>query len=135
MSVPTAARAGPARSYADLRAGRGPNDQCEQFNYADSDHQHCKCYRIVLEPMAPLYVHETPSLRVEGRPQQADHRLKLELNCQSEDAKSYRRSKRDGGKGEPHDPPPMSRAGYQHADRESGSRGVSSAAPTTWMWA
>jgi hypothetical protein len=24
------------------------------------------------------------------------------LNCQSEDLKSYRRSKRDGGKGEPH---------------------------------
>ena len=29
----------------------GSNDQCEQFNYADSDHQHCECYRIVIEPM------------------------------------------------------------------------------------
>jgi hypothetical protein len=32
-------------------------------------------------------------------PIQADNRLTLELNCQSEDVKSYRRSKRDGGKG------------------------------------
>src|SRR5262245_53485544 len=36
------------------------NDQCEQFNYADSDHQHCECYRIVIEPMPPLYVHGAP---------------------------------------------------------------------------
>jgi hypothetical protein len=30
------------------------NDQCEQFNHADSYHQHCECYRIVIEPMPPL---------------------------------------------------------------------------------
>ena len=44
----------------------GSNDQCEQFNYADSDHQRCKCYRIVLEPMLPFYVHGAPlfALRV-----------------------------------------------------------------------
>jgi hypothetical protein len=32
-------------------------------------------------------------------PIQADNRLTLELNCQSEDVKSDHRSKRDGGKG------------------------------------
>jgi hypothetical protein len=39
------------------------------------------------------------SLRVVGRPLRADDRLTLELNCQSEDVKSYRRSKRHGGEG------------------------------------
>jgi hypothetical protein len=36
------------------------NDQCEQFNHADSYHQHCECYRIVIEPMPPLHIHDTP---------------------------------------------------------------------------
>jgi hypothetical protein len=31
-----------------------------QFNNADSYHQHCECYRIVIEPMPPLqYIHDT----------------------------------------------------------------------------
>jgi hypothetical protein len=30
------------------------NDQCEQFNHADCYHQHCECYRIVIEPMPPF---------------------------------------------------------------------------------
>ena len=42
-------------------AAMGSNDQCEQFNYGDSDHEHCECYRIVIEPMPPLYVHDTPA--------------------------------------------------------------------------
>jgi hypothetical protein len=46
---------------AVLPRAMGSNDQCEQFNYGDSDHQHCKCYRIVIEPMLPLYVHDTPA--------------------------------------------------------------------------
>src|SRR5206468_4942994 len=33
--------------------------QCEQFNYADPDHQHGECYRIIVEPISPL-VHGTP---------------------------------------------------------------------------
>ena len=36
------------------------NDQCEQFNDAYSDHQHGKCYRVVIEPMRPLYIHRRP---------------------------------------------------------------------------
>src|SRR6266566_6330181 len=36
------------------------NDQCEQFNHADSYHQHCEGYRIVIEPMPPLYIHDAP---------------------------------------------------------------------------
>ena len=44
--------------------------------------------------MPPLYVHEAPPLRVEGRPKQTDHRL-------YQDIKFYRSSKRAGGKGEP----------------------------------
>jgi hypothetical protein len=46
---------------AYCRRAMGSNDQCKQFNYGDSDHQHCKCCRIVIEPMPPLYVHETPN--------------------------------------------------------------------------
>ena len=42
-------------------AAMGSNDQCEQFNYGDSDHEHRECYRIVIEPMPPLYVHDTPA--------------------------------------------------------------------------
>ena len=38
----------------------GSNAQNEQFNHADSDHQHRKCYGIVVEPI-PL-VHEMPPL-------------------------------------------------------------------------
>jgi hypothetical protein len=34
----------------------GSNDQCEQFNDAYSDHQHSKCYGVVIEPMRPLYI-------------------------------------------------------------------------------
>src|SRR5260221_8292841 len=37
----------------------GSNAQCEQFNHADSDHQHCECYGVVVEPM-PL--HDVPPL-------------------------------------------------------------------------
>jgi hypothetical protein len=33
------------------------NDEYEQFNHGDCDHQGCKCYRIVIEPMTPLYIH------------------------------------------------------------------------------
>jgi hypothetical protein len=29
------------------------SDQCEQFNDAYSDHQHSKCYGVVIEPMRP----------------------------------------------------------------------------------
>ena len=36
------------------------NDQCEQFNHADSYHQHCEGYRIVIEPMSPSYIHDAP---------------------------------------------------------------------------
>jgi hypothetical protein len=59
--------------------------------------------------------------RVEGRPRRADHRLPLELNCQSENVKSDRRSKRDGRKGKPHRLLPF-RADYLTRGRESGSR-------------
>src|SRR6516225_10038506 len=96
---PLAARArsrrmpGPGRSYPDLRPGRGDgsNDQCEQFNYGDSDHEHCECYRIVIEPMPPLYVHDTL----------ACHSTTVALNAKARASNSYRRSKRDRGKREP----------------------------------
>jgi hypothetical protein len=28
-------------------------------SFADSYHQHCECYRIVIEPMPPLYIRDT----------------------------------------------------------------------------
>ena len=40
------------------------NDQCKQFNNANSYHQHRKRYRIVIEPMPPLHIHDAaPVLR------------------------------------------------------------------------
>jgi hypothetical protein len=36
------------------------NDQCEQLNRADSYHQHCDCYGVVIEPMPPLAIHDAP---------------------------------------------------------------------------
>jgi hypothetical protein len=35
------------------------NAQCEQCNHTHSENQHCKCYRIVVQPMQPL-LHGTP---------------------------------------------------------------------------
>ena len=72
-------------------AAMGSNDQCEQFNYGDSDHEHCECYRIVIEPMPPLYVHDTL----------ACHSTTVALNAKARASNSYRRSKRDRGKREP----------------------------------
>jgi hypothetical protein len=37
----------------------GSNAQSEQFNRADSDHEHCERYGIVVQPM-PLCLHDTP---------------------------------------------------------------------------
>src|SRR6476660_8659895 len=48
--------------HSAMRVSAATNDQCEQFNHADSYHQHCECYRIVIEPMAPLHIHDTPPL-------------------------------------------------------------------------
>jgi hypothetical protein len=42
-----------------LAISAASNNQCEQFNNADSYHQRCECYRIVIEPMPPLYIHDT----------------------------------------------------------------------------
>jgi hypothetical protein len=46
-----------AYSHLDLLVAPS-NDQCEQFNNADSYHQHRKRDRIVIEPMPPLYIHD-----------------------------------------------------------------------------
>src|SRR5262245_28978285 len=39
---------------------RQSNDYCEQFDQADSNHQHRDCDRIVLEPMPISYIRDTP---------------------------------------------------------------------------
>jgi hypothetical protein len=36
------------------------NAQCEQFNHADSDHEHGECYGIVVEPMPPMHDYAPP---------------------------------------------------------------------------
>jgi len=59
--APTVARAVRRTPTFARVAAMGSNDQCEQFNYGDSDHEHRECYRIVIEPMPPLYVHDTPA--------------------------------------------------------------------------
>jgi hypothetical protein len=43
-------------------AAVGSNDQCEQLDKANSDHQHREGYGIVVEPIPPLCVHDTPPL-------------------------------------------------------------------------
>src|SRR5262245_3713331 len=45
------------------------NDECEQFNHGDSDHQGCECYRIVIEPITPLYIHDAPPYSSNSREQ------------------------------------------------------------------
>src|SRR6516162_584475 len=39
---------------------RQSNDHCEQFDKADSNHQHRDCDRIVIEPMPLSYIRDTP---------------------------------------------------------------------------
>jgi hypothetical protein len=43
---------------ARVPTGPGSNAQREQFDQADSDHQHHEGYGIVVEPMPPLYLHD-----------------------------------------------------------------------------
>jgi hypothetical protein len=38
---------------------RRSNKQCEQLDHADSDHEHCECYGIVVQTVQPL-LHDTP---------------------------------------------------------------------------
>src|SRR5262245_24039800 len=52
---------GCARGLAVRSNGRRQsNDHCEQFDQADSNHQHRDCDRIVLEPMPISYIRDTP---------------------------------------------------------------------------
>jgi hypothetical protein len=41
------------------RFWQSSNAQCKQCNHTHSENQHCKCYRIVVQPMQPL-LHGTP---------------------------------------------------------------------------
>jgi hypothetical protein len=38
----------------------GSNDHCEQFDHPQSNHQRRERYRIVIEPMSLLCIHDTP---------------------------------------------------------------------------
>jgi hypothetical protein len=38
----------------------GSNDHCEQFDHSESNHQHRDRYRIVIEPMPLLCIHDAP---------------------------------------------------------------------------
>src|ERR1700738_90581 len=48
------------RSSPRLRWRRGSNAQREQLDKANSDHQHREGHGIVVEPITPLCVHDTP---------------------------------------------------------------------------
>jgi hypothetical protein len=55
------------------------NKQCEQFNYTNSDNQHCECYGIVVQPIQ-LLLHGNASLfqipvKRQGRRDNASSRL------------------------------------------------------------
>jgi hypothetical protein len=47
---------------ARVPTGPGSNAQCEQFNEAESNHQHHEGYGIVVEPMPPMNAHDVPPL-------------------------------------------------------------------------
>src|SRR3984893_9120475 len=51
-------RNGPARCACHSRPG-GSNGKCEQFNRSNTEHQHCKGYRLVVEPKT----HDSPRVR------------------------------------------------------------------------
>jgi hypothetical protein len=38
----------------------GSNDHCEQFDHSESNREDRDRYRIVIEPMPPLCIHDTP---------------------------------------------------------------------------
>src|SRR6516162_9577736 len=64
----------------------GSNAQCEQFDRADSDHEHCEGYGIVVKPI-PLCLHGTPPCsrlisRPAGKLVQMHHKaLEFLVNC------------------------------------------------------
>ena len=74
----------------------GSNAQSEQFNRADTDHEHCEGYGIVVKPI-PLRLHDTPPgsriiSRTGGKlvqmPGANFHKtLKLLMNCDRTPAK------------------------------------------------
>ena len=89
-------------------AAMGSNDQCEQFNYGDSDHEHRECYRIVIEPMPPLYVHDTP----------ACHSTTVALNAKARTSNSIAAASVTVASASPFPP----RADYLTRSHASGSR-------------
>jgi hypothetical protein len=44
----------------DVFGPMGSNHHCEQFDRPESNHQHRDRYRIVIEPMPLLCIHDTP---------------------------------------------------------------------------
>src|SRR6516164_3691351 len=73
------------RSPLVIRWSAGSNDQCEQFNDAYSDHQHSKCYRVVIEPMRLLYIRR---LYIHRRPPSVP---RFELLDECSDMRGHRR--------------------------------------------
>jgi hypothetical protein len=73
--------------------------------------------------------HGAPSLRVEGRPRQADHRLPLELNCYSEELSPRAAASVMAARGEPLSSLLPVRADYLTRRRKSGSRHLLLPAP------
>ena len=45
---------------ADVFGPMGSNHHCEQFDHPESNHQHRDRYRIVIEPMSLLCIHDPP---------------------------------------------------------------------------
>jgi hypothetical protein len=72
------------------------NDQCEQFNHADSYHQHCEGYRIVIEPMPPLYIHDAPpcsSIHMSDLNRESSYLCRFELLDESSEMPRHRTRK------------------------------------------
>jgi hypothetical protein len=56
MVIPKIVAAGTLQDFCFSKAS---HKQREQFNHTNSDHEHCECHGIVLQPVQPL-LHGTP---------------------------------------------------------------------------
>jgi hypothetical protein len=54
MVIPKIVAAGTLQDFCFSRAS---HKQREQFNHTYSDHEHCKCHGIVLQPVQPLFLY------------------------------------------------------------------------------
>src|SRR5438067_13317733 len=122
-----------AVELATVRPWRSRWRHAEASTASPADGSSCRSGRL-LEPQRRLSTWGRLPSSCRQPARQADNRLTLELNCKSEDVKSYRRAKRDGGKGEPHLLLPTSAPYHLTRGREYGSRQMATNDESAARW-